>query len=32
MPELPSGSLVGDVSGLTLGYHDVPRSILKQKE
>jgi hypothetical protein len=32
MPELPSGSLSGDISGLTLGFHDVPRSILKQKE
>jgi hypothetical protein len=33
MPELPSGSSSsGDISGLPLGFHDVPRSILKQKE
>jgi len=32
MPELPSGSSSVDISGLTLGFHDVPRSILKQKE
>jgi hypothetical protein len=32
MPELPSGSVPDDVSGLPTGYADVPRSILKQKE
>ncbi len=32
MPELPSGSVPDDVSGLPTGYPDVPRSILKQKE
>jgi hypothetical protein len=32
MPELPSGSSSGEVSAVPLGYHDVPRSILKQKE
>jgi len=32
MPELPSGSSIGEIGGLPLGYHDVPKSILKQKE
>jgi hypothetical protein len=32
MPDLPSGSSTVDVSGLSLGYQDAPRGILKQKE